>query len=66
MCTCMCVSTSQSEVVGHLEGAMESTVDAQQWRLEVERVLPSLRVHFRQDNRVSDTLYIHVHVQCHV
>ena len=49
---CMCVSISQSEVVGHLEGAMESTVDAQQWRLEVERVLPSLRVHFRQDNRV--------------
>ena len=39
---------------------MESTVDAQQWRLEVERVLPSLRVHVRQDNRVCiymQTLY---------
>ena len=43
----------QSELGGQLEGAMESTVDGQQWRLEVERVLPSLRIHFRQDNRVS-------------
>ena len=33
--------------------ALESTVDAQEWRLEVERVLPSLKVHLRQDNRVS-------------
>ena len=32
---------------------MQSTVDAQEWRLEVERVLPSLKVHVRQDNRVS-------------
>ena len=35
-----------------LEGTLESTVDDQVWRLEVERVLPSLRIHFRQDNRV--------------
>jgi len=41
----------QSEAV--VKGAMQSTVDAQEWRLEVERVLPSLKVHVRQDNRVS-------------
>ena len=33
--------------------ALESTVDAKEWRLEVERVMPSLKVHVRQDNRVS-------------
>ena len=37
-----------------LGGALEAGVDEQQWRLEVERVLPSLRVHVRQDNRVSE------------
>jgi estrogen-related receptor beta like 1 len=51
----------ESEVVGHLEGAMESTVDAHQWRLEVERVLPSLRVHFRQDNREWRSHYDQMH-----
>ena len=44
----------QSETV--VKSAMQSTVDAQQWRLEVERVLPSLKVHVRQDNRVSHEL----------
>ena len=39
-----------------LEGALESSVDAQEWRLEVERVLPSLKVHIRQDNRVKSGL----------
>ena len=48
---------------------MESTVDAQQWRLEVERVLPSLRVHVRQDNRVrtcrpSTQLHAHGRALC--
>ena len=42
---------TQSEAV--VKGAMQSTVDTQEWRLEVERVLPSLKVHVRQDNRVS-------------
>ena len=28
-------------------------MDAKEWRLEVERVMPSLKVHVRQDNRVS-------------
>ena len=43
---------TQNEATLKLEGALESTVDAQEWRLEVERVLPSLKVHIRQDNRV--------------
>ena len=34
--------------------ALESTVDAQEWRLEVERVLPALKIHVRQDNRVRN------------
>ncbi len=38
---------------GVLGEALESTVDAKEWRLEVERVMPSLKVHVRQDNRVS-------------
>lgn len=38
---------------GGLGEALESTVDAKEWRLEVERVMPSLKVHVRQDNRVS-------------
>lgn len=32
--------------------ALESTTDAQEWRLEVERVLPALKIHVRHDNRV--------------
>ncbi len=35
-----------------LDSALEGTVGAQEWRLEVERVLPSLKIHIRQDNRV--------------
>ena len=31
---------------------METTVDPEQWRLEVERVLPSLKMQHRHDNRV--------------
>ena len=44
----------QVEMGGALGGALEAGVDEQQWRLEVERVLPSLRVHLRQDNRVRE------------
>lgn len=36
-----------------LAGALESVVDPQEWRLELERVLPSLKVQVRPDNRVS-------------
>ena len=35
-----------------LGSALEATVDAQEWRLEVERVLPSLKIHVRQEDRV--------------
>ena len=31
---------------------MESNVDAADWKLEVERVLPLLKVHIRTDNKV--------------
>ena len=30
---------------------MESTTDANEWKLEVERVIPSLKVHIRTDNK---------------
>lgn len=32
---------------------LESTVDAAEWRLEVERVLPQLKVTIRTDNKVG-------------
>lgn len=32
---------------------MESTTDAAEWKLEVERVLPLLKVHIRTDNKVG-------------
>lgn len=41
-----------------LDSALEATVDAQEWRLEVERVLPSLKIHVRQDNRVNMYYYM--------
>ncbi|XP_071480984.1 intraflagellar transport protein 57 homolog [Diadema antillarum] len=33
------------------EEIMEATVDASEWKLEVERVTPSLKVHIRTDNK---------------
>ena len=36
---------------GKMEGALQPTFDAQEWRLEVERVLPALKIQVRQDNR---------------
>ena len=33
---------------------MESTVDSEQWKLELERVLPSLKIRYRYDNRVEE------------
>lgn len=47
----LCVGQGDAGV--GLDSALEATVDAQEWRLEVERVLPSLKIHIRQDNRVS-------------
>ena len=36
-------------------------MDAQEWRLEVERVLPSLKLHVRQDNRDWRAHYEQMH-----
>lgn len=33
---------------------MESTIDASDWKLEVERVLPQLKVISRPDNKVGE------------
>ncbi|CAB4010710.1 intraflagellar transport 57 homolog [Paramuricea clavata] len=33
------------------DSVLESTVDAAEWKLEVERVLPMLKVHIRSDNK---------------
>ena len=35
---------------------MESTTDAADWKLEVERVLPQLKVTIRTDNKVTTLL----------
>jgi estrogen-related receptor beta like 1 len=35
------------------EEILESTTDAADWKLEVERVLPSLKVTIRTDNKVN-------------
>ena len=43
---------SQNDGSGKMEGALQPTFDAQEWRLEVERVLPALKIQVRQDNRV--------------
>lgn len=48
-------SHPQNDVGGKMEGAMQPTFDAQEWRLEVERVLPALKIQVRQDNRVGPT-----------
>lgn len=39
------------------ESVMESNVDAAEWKLEVERVLPLLKVHIRTDNKVCAFLH---------
>lgn len=39
---------------------MESTTDAAEWKLEVERVLPLLKVHIRTDNKVQKAIDIRI------
>ena len=39
---------------------MESTTDAAEWKLEVERVLPLLKVHIRTDNKVQFAIDIRI------
>lgn len=38
------------------DSVLESTVDAAEWKLEVERVLPMLKVHIRGDIKVMGFL----------
>lgn len=40
------------------EDILESTTDAAEWSLEVERVLPQLKVTIRTDNKVSKREHI--------
>ena len=37
---------------------MESTTDAADWKMEVERVLPQLKVTIRTDNKVGSTMHL--------
>lgn len=45
------------------EEILESTVDAAEWNLEVERVLPQLKVTIRTDNKVGNLANIFVCVR---
>ena len=37
---------------------MESTTDAADWKMEVERVLPQLKVTIRTDNKVGSSMHL--------
>lgn len=41
---------------------MESNIDAAEWKLEVERVLPLLKVHIRTDNKVTRSQFCHLYI----
>lgn len=53
---------AEGDIAVGLDSALEATVDTQEWRLEVERVLPSLKIHVRQDNRDWRGHYEQMHV----
>lgn len=53
--------THENEDKNMLVGAMESTVDPEQWKLELERVLPSLKIRYRYDNRDWRVHYEQMH-----
>ncbi|NWS13904.1 IFT57 protein, partial [Pachyramphus minor] len=44
------------------EKILQSTTDAAEWNLEVERVLPQLKVTVRTDNKVSEDGFVCVHM----
>ncbi|MEQ2171210.1 hypothetical protein GOODEAATRI_008321, partial [Goodea atripinnis] len=46
----------EAEPTSKPDEILESTVDATEWRLEVERVLPQLKVTIRTDNKVRAQL----------
>jgi len=43
----------QGTSVSKLDEMLESTFDITEWRMEVERVLPALKIFTRPDNKVS-------------
>lgn len=43
----------EAEMSSKPDEILESTVDATEWNLEVERVLPQLKVTIRTDNKVG-------------
>ncbi|XP_022098486.1 intraflagellar transport protein 57 homolog [Acanthaster planci] len=45
------LKTKDTGETSRIEEIMESTTDASEWKLEVERVVPSLKVHIRTDNK---------------
>lgn len=44
------------------EEILQSTIDAAEWNLEVERVLPQLKVTVRTDNKVCKNSFACVHM----
>lgn len=44
------------------EEILQSTTDAAEWNLEVERVLPQLKVTVRTDNKVCENGFACVHM----
>lgn len=48
----------EAETSSKPDEILESTVDATEWNLEVERVLPQLKVTIRTDNKVG------AHLRC--
>lgn len=44
------------------EEILQSTTDAVEWNLEVERVLPQLKVTVRTDNKVCENGFVCVHM----
>lgn len=44
------------------EEILQSTIDAAEWNLEVERVLPQLKVTVRTDNKVCGNGFACVHM----
>lgn len=50
-CNMLCMQSAVEK--SKPEEIMQSTTDAADWKLEVERVLPQLKVTIRTDNKVS-------------
>lgn len=53
-----CIFSQEAELSSKPDEILESTVDAAEWNLELERVLPQLKVTIRTDNKVHPYLDI--------